>query len=154
MGKTASPGAEEASAECIVHRIVPAALNGVWHKVKPMIREAVRWSPITSRLETINDVERKTYDGTYQLWIVFKGGDVLAAALTCIAEHSQCKVLDVVYGAGEELEEWLEEIYKTLDDEAVEQDCRFIRIEGRHGWGDALSKVGFQKAYSTFMREV
>lgn len=155
-----TPDAQDTSEEfsgparILVHPIVEAALRSVWPAVKPMIREAVRWSPITSRLETINDVEAKVAAGEYKLWCVFKGGEIIGAVITSIAEHSRCRVLDVHYGAGDDLHSWFREMHATLDEEAVETDCRFIRIMGRDGWAKFGDELGYQKAFSVLMKDV
>ena len=135
-------------------KIVPDALDVMWPKVQKLIRESVKSSPITSRLETINDVRNRTYMGDYQLWCIFKNGEVIAAALTMVTTKTRARILDVVYGAGEGLFEWIEEFYQTLDDEAVELDCRFLRLEGRADWSSTLKKLGFEQAYAAFMKEV
>lgn len=130
------------------------ALGETWPRVKRMVRDAVRWSPFTRKLQTINDVEQQLYEGVYKLWLCFEDGKVIAAVVTAIVEECQCKVLNVAYGAGERPEDWAALLFEELDDYATETDCRFIRIEGRPGWGSILNPLGFAEAYRAYMIEV
>jgi len=146
--------ASSGSAGIAIAPVLPQGLGDVWPKVKRMVHESVRWSPFTRRLATINDVERGLYEGDYTLWIVFRDGAVIGAVLTSFTCEPQCKVLDISYGAGEDVKEWAHDLYELMDDLAIEHDCRFIRIEGRAGWGDVLGDLGFKEAYRAFMIEV
>ena len=142
------------SASIQVQRVAPAALEAVWPRVQRMLRESVRWSPYTRKLQTINDVRARVFAGDYTLWLIFDDTEIAAAVVTRLTDEAQCRVLDVLYGAGERLLEWLEPLYETLDDEATETDCRFIRVEGRPGWGKALEAVGAVEVCRTYMVEV
>lgn len=149
-----SPYSESNQDQITITKVVPEALDATWPKVKRMVRDAVRWSPFTRKLQTINDVERILYEGGYQLWMVFNDGMTVGAVLTVVVQECQCKVLNIAYGAGEDVKSWAADLYEVMDDEATEQDCRFIRIEGREGWGKILEPLGFEEAYRAYMVEV
>lgn len=149
-----SDGSSSLPAGIAIYPVLPNGLAGAWPQVKSMVREAVRWSPFTRKLQTVNDVERRLYAGEYRLWLVFRDGEVIAALLTQVVEETQCKVLDIAYGAGRFMDEWIGEFYAMMDDLACEMDCKFIRIEGREGWGKPLGKLGFEEAYRAYMIEV
>ena len=151
-----APSEQEAAApgEILCEHVTLNALDGVWHLVEPMLKEAVNWSEITAKMEGIDDIFLKLKGGKYALWLCLRDGQVLAAIVLGVTEHSRCLVVDIHYGGGLEMKHWIGPFCETIVDKSRNAGCRFIRINGRKGWAAPLKKLGFTEAYVAFMREI
>lgn len=151
-----SPSEQEAAApgEILCEHVTLNALDGVWHLVEPMLKEAVKAVEIQAKMEGIDDIFLKLKNNKYALWLCLRDGQILAAIVLGVTEHSRCLVVDIHYGGGLELEHWIKPFYETIEDKARSAECRFIRVCGRDGWARPLKKLGFAKAYTAFMKEI
>lgn len=140
--------------EITCEHVVVEAVDGIWAHVEPMIRSAANWSETTIKMEVIDDIKAKLKDGEYALWLCLRDGQVIAAVVVGTTQHSRCMVVDIHYGGGMSLEQWIGPFYRVIVDRARAAGCRFIRVCGRDGWGKPLRKLGFSKAYVAFMREI
>jgi hypothetical protein len=154
---SSSPAKQQETAqagEISCEHVVIDAIDGIWHRVMPMLKDAANWSEITAKMEGVDDIHAKLKDGEYALWLCLRDGQVLAAVVVGTTTHSRCMVVDIHYGGGMELEHWIGPFYETIVDRGRTAGCRFIRVCGRDGWGRPLKKLGFTKAYTAFMREI
>ena len=151
-----SPSEQEAASpgEITCEHVVVEAIDGVWHRVEPMLKESVNWSETTAKMEGIDDIFLRIKGGQYALWLCLRDGQVLAAVVLGVTEHSRCLVVDIHYGAGMDLEHWIAPFCDTIVDKSRNAGCRFIRVNGRKGWAKPLKKLGFTEAYVAFMREI
>lgn len=133
---------------------VPEAVERAWEHVRPILKRSVEWSDITAKLEGLDDVRSKLIAAHYTLWIATQGQRLIAAVVADVAQHSRNRVCNIHYGAGDEMEHWLQSFADEIIERARQAGCRFIRIEGRDGWGRALKSIGFKKAYTGFMLEI
>ena len=151
-GESQSPPSVESAIVCV--SIVPTAIEGIWPKIEKMIRESVEWADFGPRIESTDDVRQKLLANKYELFVCLQGGTILAALIVSIAHHSRCSVLDIHYGAGHNMDLWIQPFYDLIIEQARQQGCRFIRIEGRAAWAKPLGKFGFKKAYTGFLLEI
>lgn len=153
----ASPEPAEAKApspEITCWHVVIEALDGIWHHVEPKLKAAADWSETTAKMEGVDDIYAKLQSGEYALWLVIQNGEILAAVVVGTTIHSRSMVIDVHYGAGEHMSTWLKPFCDEIVERGRRQGHRFIRVQGRKGWGKALKAVGFHEVCTTFMREI
>ncbi len=134
--------------------IRPEAIDPLWERVRPFLYKSIAWSPEAQKLEGVDDIRKKCLAGIYQAWVCIENNDIAAVLVTQVTEHSRCSVLDIHYGAGEGMEKWIPPLLESIIADIRASGCRFIRVIGRHGWKDALKKIGFGEAASIYMMEL
>lgn len=112
---------------------VPAGrLNEIWPAVEPLLRPAME----RGGEMPVSDLYRALLAGRYVLWLAW-GGELLAAAVTEIAETTAGRVCVIVACGGAKRERWLA-LRHTIEDYARREGCACMRIYGRRGWARAL----------------
>lgn len=134
--------------------VIPNAIPGIWHRIEPYIVKSAQWSDVTAKLESIQDIYDALIADQYGLWICTIDGHLKAALVVNIAVHPRCTVLDICYGAGESLDQWLKPFYDVIVDRVRSMGGRFIRVEGRPGWAKKLKTLGFRKVSEVFVVEI
>ena len=151
-GEPQAPSSAESNVVCV--SIVPTAIEAIWPKIEQMLRSSVEWADFGPKIESTADVRQKLIADQYELFLCLQGGSILAALIISIAHHSRCSVLDIHYGAGHNMELWIKPFHDLVIEQARQQGCRFMRIEGRSAWAKPLAKFGFKKAYTGFLLEI
>lgn len=81
-------------------------------------------------------------DGTADLWILRKGGDPVAAAMSEVVETPQGKLVHGrLLGGG-----YVDEAIAAVRAHAREVGAKTVRIEGRMGWKRKLESRGWRQA--------
>jgi len=130
--------------------IVP--LKGVpeiWPKVAPMLQKS---TTVTNLVRVdIADLLEQCITGQSTLWIVFSEDKEIVSAFTSqIIEYPQYKALSIQYLGGAKMNEWLSSAMSVTKSFAMASGCATMEGYGREGWGRALRKFGWGKAYTAF----
>ena len=140
--------------EVVWEPVVPNAVPGIWHRIEPMIKRSMQWNDFSAKIECIDDIYQALVDDQYGLWICTRDGHLIAAIIVYVAQYPRCSIVDICYGAGEEIDQWMQPFYDLIVDRARAIGARFIRIEGRPGWQRKLKSLGFQKVSEEFLLEI
>jgi len=88
-------------------------------------------------------VKRAVFDGVDQLWIVWDGAEIIAAAITSLGIVNDEKTCTIVACGGEDLS-CFGHFVKDLEQFARAEGCTVVRINGRPGWKRALTGYDLQ----------
>lgn len=120
----------------------------VWHEVAPLLKRAF------DRVDypfTMEEIAGKVNDREMQLWMTH---DASTAWLTRILEFPRYKVLEVIAGGGEGLDEWLVELDQLLTAFASHHGCKYVECQGRKGWQRVAGPLGYTPVWVTIRKEV
>ncbi len=134
--------------------IKPEAVMPLWPQVEPFVRSSVSWSPHLQKMEGAAHVRDRCVSGEYQVWLSHSEGAIKAVLVVAITQHSACKVVDIHYGAGDDMETWMPGFYDVMAADARAAGCRFVRVIGREGWAKPLKEFGFEKAANVYLLEL
>jgi hypothetical protein len=84
-------------------------------------------------------------DGTAQLWVLRKGGDPIAAAVSELVPSPLGLVVHGRLCAGKGMSGWLEDLIACITRHAKEAGAVGIEIEGRAGWERLLKARGWHR---------
>lgn len=87
--------------------------------------------------------KRALFDGLDQLWIVWDGKKVSAAAVTSLGIVNDVKTCTIVACGGDDFS-CFGHFIDDLEQFAKAENCKAVRINGRPGWKRALSGYGLQ----------
>lgn len=146
--------AETAAHGVSIEEILPGAVPGIWHHVEGMIRQALNASEVTARCETPQDVKSRCEAGDYALWLILAENSIKAALIVSVENHPRCNIATIHYCAGSNIEHWMAYLHDYLTERGRNAGCRYIKIEGRDGWGRMLKSLGFKKTSETFTKEI
>lgn len=88
-------------------------------------------------------VEESVFDGLSQLWIVWDGARIIAAAITSLGIINGEKICTIVACGGDDFQcfgHFIDDIEKF----AKAEGCAAVRINGRLGWKRALTGYDLQ----------
>ena len=130
--------------------ITPIPSNTVrfyWDKARPLLEK------VLNRIDTghtPDDVLRKLLLTQMQLWNI---NDWQALAVTQITILPQCKTLEIVYCAGDGVDDWLTPLIVEMKKFKHNMGCQYLEFHGRMGWEKRMKKLGFDKTYITMRFE-
>lgn len=123
----------------------------VWDEAKPFLEAAVR----TARGKCdINDVRVGLEDGTYLLWVVMDGKEVIAAITTRIIEYAKCRAMALDWIGGKRIREWIAMSNQMMVEHARMNGCTHLEGYGREAWIKLNGKYGWKEDYTAFRLEV
>lgn len=108
-------------------------IDYVWHKVEPYIQKVFDKTD-TNGFYTTKDVYNLISGRDMQLWIAYEGEEIEAAFVTQIVIYPQCKVFDIPFVGGVNIDHWLLEAWDILKQYGKSMGCKHIRGYGRRGW--------------------
>lgn len=117
----------------------PARVSEVWPSVAPWIRTAIE----RGRLASFDVIERDVRDGRSFLWLVWDGNEVMAAAVTELSLDGEDKICTIVACGGHDMERW-GFLIGELEQFAMKEGCKAMRIYGRQGWKRLLPEYRTQ----------
>jgi hypothetical protein len=118
--------------------VPPADVQKFWKHVRRFIIEAM----FRGGGEYAH-VKRSVFDGIDQLWIVWDGAKIVAAAVTSLGIVNDEKTCTIVACGGEDFS-CFGHFVKDLEQFAKAEGCRVVRINGRAGWKRALTGYNLQ----------
>lgn len=93
---------------------------------------------------TVTELIDELLAGTAQLWILRKGGDPVAAAVSEVDHCPQGRFAHVRLMAGKGMNHWLDGFIDCLSFHARKVGAVGISCEGRKGWERVLAKRGWK----------
>lgn len=133
-----------------IEMVPPVALDGIWPLVEPLLAPLFEEYP----LENLDDVRASIESTHRQLWLVLKGGDIAAAAVTQIVPFPRARVLELPWLAGSGITDMIEQMDEWVTQVAREKACSVIRIYGRDGWTRSFKKIGGKRAAIVYQKDV
>lgn len=126
-------------------------LDNHWGYIKGDIEKALKFC---NEEMDIDDVHSQIEDGAVLPLLVKEGEDLLSVVTLEIVQKPLKKVVCIMTAGGEELDLWLDEIMKTVEILAKEQQADSIYINGRKGWLRKLERFNYKHAYTVLSKEV
>ena len=123
--------ADELQAYCIPR----AQIDEAWPGVAKLIEEAYKSSDENVPPDTLAQLRM----GHRQLWVVWDGRQVLAAALTRIIVLRSCLACQITACGGHDGDRWIN-LISRIEEWAKAEGCGKVQVEGRLGWERKLPK--------------
>ena len=134
-----------------IARVPEAALSGVWG----FVRDQLESDPsLWNKGQTIQSLRFQIETNQLHLWLVVKDGLIYMTFLTMFKEYPVANSLQVVWGAGGELEKYIAIALEGLKVFAQREGCTDIEIIGREGWEKPLKPFGYTKLSTTFVLHI
>ena len=111
-------------------------------KFWPHVRKFILDAMVRGGGECCN-VETDLFDGVSQLWIVWDGTKIIAAAITSLGIVNNEKTCTIVACGGDDLS-CFGHFINDLEQFAKAEGCAAVRINGRLGWKRALNGYDLQ----------
>lgn len=89
-----------------------------------------------------------------QLWVVQRGGDLLAAAVTRITQGRKGEVAEVFLVGGRDFRRWIGPLNDVIATSARQIGCVALRAYGRIGWRDILKAFGWRLSFVGYEMEL
>ena len=131
--------------------VYPDSLPDIWLRVEGYLRIIADES--RGRL-TLENIVIYIINGSWKLWVIFEGDEVLAVATAEIIDHPQLRVLHGTGIAGRNRKKWVH-LLSVVEDWAREQGCNAIQLSTRAGFGKDLpnytaTHVLFEKSLEVY----
>ena len=102
---------------------------------------------------SIGDIKNACLTRDMQLWVKFDR-EVKGAFITKIAKYPQKNLLCVILLGGDEFQEWRDEADALLNAFGKENNCEYIELFGRKGWGRVLKDIDYKEITRLFAKEI
>ena len=89
-----------------------------------------------------------------QLWVNFDREGVQGAFITKISNYPQKKILCVLLLGGNEFMKWRDEADALLNAFGKENNCEYVELFGRKGWGKMLKDINYKEVTRLFAKEI
>lgn len=139
--------AAEISADMEIGMVADPLSWASWARAKAMLHPALMQGD-----EDWPEVERDLASNDKQLWAVLKGGDLLAAAVTRVAQTRDGEVAEVYLVGGTGFRKWIKPLNDQIERSAREIGCVGMRAYGRFGWRDVLMTLGWKPSFMAYER--
>jgi len=89
------------------------------------------------------------------LWVVVKEDQetIVGIILTEITVYPRKRMLSIQYAAGDELDKWMIEALRVLENWAVDNECTGMEITGRRGWVKKLKLHEWEEEFVVVKKE-
>jgi len=102
---------------------------------------------------TSDDIRELCKNKQMQLWIKFDK-NVQGAFITQILKYPQMNILLVLLLSGKEFKIWRNETDELLQRYGKENDCKYIELFGRKGWGNYLKDINYKEQVRVYSKEI
>lgn len=92
--------------------------------------------------------------GSLTLWVVLEGEILAMAFMTQVVNYPTLKTLEVVWGVGRGMDEWLPLLLSALENFAARGGLDAVDICGRKGWERPLAPFGYEYMSSRYIKKV
>lgn len=102
-----------------------------WNEIEPLLERS------TSRTGCYEPIDLLMLAATGQagMWLCVHGDDLLDAVLvTQVTVYPRRRVLDVIFGGGDNMHLWIKAAVREIDRHARELGCSHVASAGRPGW--------------------
>lgn len=118
--------------------VPPSDVKKLWPHVRPLILEAALRGG-----GSFAEIKRGVLDGPDLLWLAWDGGKLLAAAITQIGSINDEKTCTIVACGGDGWSRF-GHLIEGLEEFAIKEGCKAMRINGRIGWSRVLKDYDVQ----------
>lgn len=115
--------------------VPPADVAIIWPKVSLLIYQAMRRGDFGS----FAPVQEAVLAGRSLLWLAIEDRNIHAAAVTELHATEWRKVCVIVACGGKDMKQWIH-LIDRIEKFAADEKCAAVRIIGRPGWEQVLSK--------------
>ena len=136
--------------------IAPNKIEEYWSLVNFMLREGLKYDgdPMS-----IKDLKDGLLDGSFQLFIMFGSDDgikykVFGVFVTRVVELPNFKQCEVILLKGEKRELWQDEAAETIENVAIQNDCKRIAVHARPGWQKFLKERDWEVKRYLYTKEL
>lgn len=102
---------------------------------------------------SIGDIKNACISKNMQLWVKI-GKKTKGAFVTKIAKYPQKNLLIVILLGGDEFQEWRDEADALLNAFGKENNCEYVELFGRKGWGKMLKDIDYREVTRLFAKEI
>jgi len=132
----------------LVSSMVPQQFVGpIWSQVEPLLGRLIAKS--NERFKAI-DILHDLLVNKQQLWIIWdeeQDYKIIAMLTTEVFEYPRKRNLVAQNCAGSRLDEWFDDIYKSIENFAETIGCDGVEIIGRKGWVPSFKKKGWKEEF-------
>ena len=126
-------------------------IEGWWPLVKEYLTDALEYG---LGEYSIDDIKKSCLSRDMQLWVKFDREGVRGAFITKISKYPQKNLLCVILLGGEEFIEWRDEADALLNAFGKENNCEYVELFGRKGWGKMLKDINYREITRLFAKEI
>ena len=102
---------------------------------------------------SIDDIKNACISKNMQLWVKV-GKQAKGAFVTKIAKYPQKNLLIVILLGGDEFQEWRDEADALLNAFGKQNNCEYVELFGRKGWGKILKDINYEEQTRLFAKEI
>ena len=102
---------------------------------------------------SIDDIKNACISKNMQLWVKV-GKQAKGAFVTKIAKYPQKNLLIVILLGGDEFQEWRDEADALLNAFGKQNNCEYVELFGRKGWGKMLKDIDYKEVTRLFAKEI
>ena len=121
-----------------------------WPLVEEYLNTALKYS---LGEYSIDDIKNSCISKNMQLWVKV-GKQTKGAFVTKIAKYPQKNLLIVILLGGDEFQEWRDEADALLNAFGKENNCEYVELFGRKGWGKILKDINYKEQTRLFAKEI
>lgn len=123
----------------------------VWPEVSKLLEPAT----LTARGKCdISDLRGGIDNGTYLLWVVQDGDEIIAGVTTRIITYPQCRALALDWIGGRRMKDWIGVVNEQMVAHARHNGCSHLEGYGRPSWIRWTRRFGWKEDYVAFKLEV
>ena len=102
---------------------------------------------------SITDIKSACISKNMQLWVKIDK-EVQGAFVTKISKYPQKNILCVLLLGGKEFIKWRDEADALLNAFGKENNCEYVELFGRKGWGKMLKDINYKEQTRLFAKEI
>ena len=100
-----------------------------------------------------SDIKKSCISKNMQLWVKI-GTEVEGVFVTKISKYPQKNILCVLLLVGKEFITWRDEADALLSAFGKENNCEYVELFGRKGWGRMLKDINYKEQTRLFAKEI
>ena len=100
-----------------------------------------------------SDIKSACISKNMQLWVKIDK-EVQGAFVTKISKYPQKNILCVLLLGGKEFIKWRDEADALLNAFGKENNCEYVELFGRKGWGKMLKDINYKEQTRLFAKEI
>jgi len=134
----------------LIEGIKGESVEAWWPLVEEYLNTALKYS---LGEYSITDIKNACISKNMQLWVKI-GKQAKGAFVTKIAKYPQKNLLIVILLGGDEFQEWRDEADALLNAFGKQNNCEYVELFGRKGWGKMLKDIDYKEVTRLFAKEI
>ena len=134
----------------MIEGIRSGEIEAWWPLVEEYLNAAMKYS---LGEYNIADIKKSCISKNMQLWVKL-GKETKGAFVTKIAKYPQKNLLIVILLGGDEFQEWRDEADALLNAFGKQNNCEYVELFGRKGWGKMLKDIDYKEVTRLFAKEI